>query len=248
VALSLQVLVSRDNVHPVEPLIGGIACVVVPALVRLALMPALGAALPFATFFPLVLLATLLWGWRWGAIVLISAGFVAVWLFVQPNEGRLIGLQAARKADAARKSELQHRLKNTLAIVLSFSAYLSRKTTDKAEYERLLETKIIALAKASEILFAESFESCTLSDIANGALAPFTQQGRISIQGPEIQLGADSWRRTLINMVRYRSMAATSMFLGQLQARTCRNASFIGSKAMDLLSNLPSDAASGNIS
>lgn len=218
---SLQAFVAREHVHPLEPFAGGTACVVVPTLARLALTGALGTALPFATYFPAVLIATLFWGLRWGTIVLAASGLIAGLLFVQTSRialydskglaalglffissavilftgqalrQALVSLQAARRADAARKAELQHRLKNTLAIVQSFSFYLSRKTADPVDFHRQLEARISALATASEVLFAESFEVCALPETAEAALAPFSQDARISLEGPPVLLDPD---------------------------------------------------------
>lgn len=220
--LSLQRLVSRERVRPLEPVLGSLACVAIPTLIRALLMPALGPTLPFSVYFPAVLLATVLWGLWWGTAVLIGSGIAAAVLFMQPLDHgfdgtrfsatlglllfsgfvilvtgntlrrAMIGLTIAQKADQVRKRELQHRLKNTLAVVESFSSYLSRRTSDKAEFERLLGAKIAALAKASDIMFADRFESCALPETAVAALAPFTQQGRISISGPSAQLDVNA--------------------------------------------------------
>lgn len=219
--IGLQALVARVGVNPFEPVIGSIACVALPTVVRLALSGPLGAALPFATYFPAVLLATLCWGFRWGAVVLAASGLTASALFVEPNgpalydpkwlavlalflicgalllmtghslRQALIRLDAARKADAARKSELLHRMKNSLAIVQSFSGYLSQKTTDVNQFHQRLEAKIIALATASEVLFAERYDSCALPEIALAALAPFANDDRLSSDGPPVDLDPD---------------------------------------------------------
>jgi len=217
-----QSLVARERVSPLEAAAGSAVCVVLPTLARLALTEPLGAALPFVTFFPTVLLATVLWGTRWGKAVLAASGLIAWFFFVQSGNAELmsskgqaalalflvagalilitgqalrqalISLQAARDADAARKRELEHRLKNTLAIVQSFSFYLSRKTTDTAQYHRLLEAKLMALAKASEVLFAEKFEACGLRETVVAALAPFADEERMSLTGPPVILDAVS--------------------------------------------------------
>jgi two-component sensor histidine kinase len=223
VAVSFTALIARDRIHALEPLWGGIACVGAAAGTRLLIHPLLGPALPFATFFPAVLVATMLWGGRWGTATLLASGLTAGLLFipldrigdVRPQllaalglfaimgsiivvtgtalRRAIIELAAAKKADALRKQELQHRLKNTLAIVQSFASYLSRTTSDKAEFEQKLTEKIIALAKASDILFADKFESCKLVEASNSAMAAFNTQGRIVIRGPDdVQLPADS--------------------------------------------------------
>lgn len=217
----LQMLVARSRVNALEPFVGSLACIALPTVARLALAGPLGAALPFATYFPTVLLATVLWGIRWGVAVLIGSGLVAGWLFVETNKialfeakglaalglflvcgtvilwtghslrRALVELADARKADALRKLELQHRMKNSLAIVQSFSSYLSQKSTDVHQFHRLLEAKIVALATASEILFAEEFESCALPETAIASLAPFAQENRVSFSGPSVDLHPD---------------------------------------------------------
>lgn len=217
---SLQALVSRVSTHPFEPVIGSVACVVVPTIIRMWMTPALGAALPFVTYFPAVLLATLFWGLRWGSLVLFVSGFIAAALFLEqsavlnfkPFTGAAAGLflfagalilltgttlrnafiklELARVAEAARKSELQHRMKNSLAIVQAFSSYLAGRTTSVAEFNAALQARIVTLASASEVLYAEQYEICVLPGAAEAALSPFADD-RISVTGPPVRLQAE---------------------------------------------------------
>ncbi len=215
----LRDLVARKGINPFEPVAGGVACVALPTLVRLALTEPLGTALPFATYFPAVLVSVMLWGWRWGLAVLVASGVAASVLFVDSSaflsgskglaalalfstcgalilltghelRQALIALQAAKLAESARKSELQHRLKNTLTVVQSFSFYLSRKAADVEDFHRSLEARIGALAKASKVLFAEEFENCSLPETAQAALAPSSGDNRMTLSGPHLRLDA----------------------------------------------------------
>lgn len=211
-------LIGRTRVGLLEKVAGGAACVGLPTMARLTFVEPLGAALPFATYFPTILIATLFWGAPCGMVVLVSSGVIAGLLFVTTNQtsilepqglvalglfiacGGLIvltahalrhtvfALQVARAAEEARKAELQHRVKNTLALVQSFSAYFSRRTADPLEFHRLLEGKVIALANANEILFGGAFEACALPDLAGAALAPFAGDQRLHMQGPPVSL------------------------------------------------------------
>lgn len=214
-------LIGRDRILPLEKIAGSAACVILPTMARLTFLEPLGAAIPFATYFPTILIATLFWGTTCGVVVLALSGLIADLLFLHTSNvdfldskglvslalylacGGLIvftghalrralsALRLAQAAEKARKGELQHRLKNTLAIVQSFSAYFSRRTSDVGEYHRLLEAKVIALAKANEILFGDQFEACRLPDVAEAALAPFAEDERLSVDGPAISLDPD---------------------------------------------------------
>ncbi len=210
---SWESLVTRDSVTVLEAAAGSAACIVVPTILRLMMVPALGTALPFSTYFPAALLATLLWGARWGTAVLVTSGLVAGYLFTKANTGvplgsfggvalilflcagalvvatglglrqALLRVNAAREAELLRKSEMQNRLKNTISIVQSFALFLSRKATDPTDFYRLLETRLQALAQASDVLFADHFETCALPGAAEAALAAFSQDGQISMSG-----------------------------------------------------------------
>lgn len=210
-----QSLIVRQNTSLIEALVGSVLCVAAATIVRAMLIPALGSTTPFVTYFPVVLLATVLWGARWGGAVLIASILVARRLFMPLSQtvslspiglaafatfilsGVLIlvtgeslrqalrKLQVAHESDILHKAELLHRMKNTLTIVQSLAFFLSRKTTDSAELYRLLEMRLHALVKSNEILLADRFDACSLPDAAEAALAPFAADGRITFVGAE---------------------------------------------------------------
>jgi PAS domain S-box-containing protein len=62
-------------------------------------------------------------------------------------------------------NELNHRVKNTLATVQSMAVQTSRNSEDREEVRRHLEGRLLALARAHDVLTRESWEGATLSAI-----------------------------------------------------------------------------------
>lgn len=105
-----------------------------------------------------------------------------------------------RKRDEARLRlllhELNHRAKNTLAVVQSLAAQTLRGA-DPA-MRRAFEARLLALAAAHDVLTRESWEAADLRDVARGALAPYggpggasggeDGDGRLRVHGPPVRL------------------------------------------------------------
>jgi PAS domain S-box-containing protein len=110
---------------------------------------------------------------------------------------RLWGIQRditeRKKAEEQRTlliNELNHRVKNTLATVQSIAAQTLRNAGTAQEAKEALEGRLIALARAHDVLTRENWEGAELKDIVTQALAPYTALGenRLTIEGPEIRL------------------------------------------------------------
>lgn len=89
-------------------------------------------------------------------------------------------------------SELNHRVKNTLAIVQA----ITRQSLSGSEIDRrirdTLEGRIMALAAAHDALTRGNWETVALGELVANALQAFSRDGRISIDGPEVGLQAKS--------------------------------------------------------
>jgi PAS domain S-box-containing protein len=86
--------------------------------------------------------------------------------------------------------ELNHRVKNILAMVQAIAAQtLSTAATPEAA-RASLESRLIALAQAHDVLTRESWDGAELMDIITGAVAPHERQirGRFHINGPHVRL------------------------------------------------------------
>jgi two-component sensor histidine kinase len=86
--------------------------------------------------------------------------------------------------------ELNHRVKNTLANVLSIVALTRRRATGLEQFAESLTGRIMALSATHDILTGLSWEPAPLRAVIAAELAPYTE-GRdhvISVTGPEVSL------------------------------------------------------------
>lgn len=85
--------------------------------------------------------------------------------------------------------ELNHRVKNTLAIVQSIAHQTFRHLDLPAETRRAFEERLAALANAHSLLTRESWESAELADVAAEACAAYMgDAGRVVIAGPSLRI------------------------------------------------------------
>ncbi|HEX2255705.1 MAG TPA: sensor histidine kinase [Afifellaceae bacterium] len=91
------------------------------------------------------------------------------------------------KSEAQRQlliNELNHRVKNTLAIVKSISVQTLRGATSLDEAREALTSRLIALANAHDILTRESWEGANLQDIVSGVRGLYGGPDRLVAEGP----------------------------------------------------------------
>ncbi len=77
-------------------------------------------------------------------------------------------------------NELNHRVKNTLAIIQSIARQTLRNTSP--HLRNALQARLTALAGAYDVLTKESWESADLREIVASATAPFQEDGRQQFQ------------------------------------------------------------------
>jgi len=86
-------------------------------------------------------------------------------------------------------AELNHRVKNTLAIVQSFVTQTARGIESATVLREALETRLDALATLHDLLTREAWRGAGLADVVHTMLAPFENKiGRGQVQGPELRL------------------------------------------------------------
>jgi two-component system CheB/CheR fusion protein len=117
--------------------------------------------------------------------------------------GRVVAASAIERDDTERKaaagkqallhSELNHRVKNTLAIVLSVANRTLRGSISLESFKDAFEGRLRALAAAHELLSASSWAGAGLRDILDSELGPHRQHGdRVAINGEPVQLKANA--------------------------------------------------------
>ena len=92
-------------------------------------------------------------------------------------------------------NELNHRVKNTLATVISIASQTTRNSPDLTAFKPAFEARILALSQTHNLLTTENWEAASLDDILVGELTPHA--------GPRDGGGArfllDSDRRVRLN-------------------------------------------------
>jgi len=119
--------------------------------------------------------------------------------FIHDSEGRptqMIGVvqditerKAAEEQRALLSRELEHRMKNTLAMVSAVAAQTLRGDTVGPARDAFM-ARLEALATANDILMSRRWTSAPIMEVTEAALAPhMAGEGRIRIAGPALRLG-----------------------------------------------------------
>src|SRR5690606_3000930 len=115
-------------------------------------------------------------------------------------DGKVVGFFASsvditqRKQDEEHKKllidELNHRVRNTLAVVQSIAQQTLKGEAATEAARRAFEGRLLALAKAHGLLTRTSWESAALADIIEDAAhTNVPARRRVRVSGPDITLG-----------------------------------------------------------
>jgi two-component sensor histidine kinase len=210
-------MIAIRQLGPVLELTIAAACIAVAVLIHLVLLATVGTGAPFITVFPAILVATLFGGLRAG--LLTACGLTAItWLFFASPQAKaavnpatlatlalsvgvilavshlfrrtLINLQKARTIEAAMAAELQHRVKNTLAVVQGLAAQTARVTDSKEAFLDAFNSRLHALSRAHDMVSRSAWAGSGLSEVIETALKPFQPESapRIETRGPAVNL------------------------------------------------------------
>lgn len=88
--------------------------------------------------------------------------------------------------------ELHHRVKNTLATVMAITSQSLRAAENMEQARRNIESRLIALGKAHDLLLQQSWKSVGLRRLVESAIGAFqtAEAGRFDIQGDDIAVAS----------------------------------------------------------
>ncbi|CAN5370196.1 sensor histidine kinase [soil metagenome] len=122
-------------------------------------------------------------------LLLEQAGIDAEALLAQ------VGIDA-REREAAEKlqklilEELHHRIKNTLATVSAIASQSLRNATSIEHGQHAIESRLLALGRAHDLLLQAQWSNASLANIVRGATEPYDSEvrDRFSIEGPDLSI------------------------------------------------------------
>src|SRR5882757_7552733 len=100
--------------------------------------------------------------------------------------------EAADKLQKLILEELHHRIKNTLATVSAIASQSLRTATSLEHGQQAIESRLLALGRAHDLLLQARWASASLAHIVQGATEPYDSQGagKFSIQGPDFRISS----------------------------------------------------------
>lgn len=96
--------------------------------------------------------------------------------------------EEAQRHQALLINELNHRVKNTLAIIQSIATQTLRGEDTPSDVRDAFLARLMALADAHDVLTAESWDGAELRTVVTKALASHAEGVRVSFEGPLVRL------------------------------------------------------------
>ena len=127
-----------------------------------------------------------------GMIIALLAMFLGRLITRRAAEDRVVLEWLTRQA-AIRNSltrELNHRVKNTLANVLSIVSLTRRRSTDLDDFAESLTARVRALSATHDLLSQSNWSHAPIAEVIRSELAPYMQGGEkhVEMTGPDISL------------------------------------------------------------
>lgn len=130
---------------------------------------------------------------------------ISVSLTVSPIKnahGEIVGAsKIARDISAAKESErrirllmreVNHRVKNQFAVILSMVRETSKRSSDPREFEELIRARIMALSRSHDLLVTSEWAGASLFDLIQEHLKPFGREEQILLSGPVLTLQSNA--------------------------------------------------------
>jgi PAS domain S-box-containing protein len=89
-------------------------------------------------------------------------------------------------------SELDHRVKNTLATVSAVASHTQNTSSSMADFTTALDGRLQSMARAHELLSASRWQGISVAELVRRELAPYATTDNTEINGPEVLLRAEA--------------------------------------------------------
>jgi len=88
--------------------------------------------------------------------------------------------------------EVNHRVKNQFAVILSMIRETGKHTTDPHEFEDRIRARIMALSRSHDLLVSTEWSGASLLALVSEQMRPFGREDQISASGPPLSLHANA--------------------------------------------------------
>lgn len=179
------------------------------------------AGLPFATYFPAIVLVAVFLGWEYGAAAALASGVIAnrlfkaqpLWFYTSWRNALFLAFyvlicalliyiaemlrrlvreqEQASRREAMLNVELVHRVKNMLATINSIASMTARHT-EPAEFVDAFSGRVVALGKATDLLGVGHEMAGELTQLIESVIAPFRDENNFAIAGPKCDIARQS--------------------------------------------------------
>jgi PAS domain S-box-containing protein len=134
----------------------------------------------------------------------------------------LVDISERKQAESRQKiliDELNHRVKNTLATVQSLAGQTARHAEGLDDFLHRFEARLLALARAHDLLTKRHWEDTPLDSLARDVLTPLAGEAakRIVIDGPSVNLNS---RAALSLTMALNELATNAVKYGALSSET----------------------------
>ncbi|MGC4026586.1 MAG: HWE histidine kinase domain-containing protein [Mesorhizobium sp.] len=117
---------------------------------------------------------------------------------IRNNDGNVVGavqisldISERKRSEQQRQllvNELNHRVKNTLAVVQAVASQTLRNSPSVREAQEALSMRLIALAKAHDILTHENWSGADLRELLEGTMSAQVQHDRFTLSGTSVRI------------------------------------------------------------
>ena len=84
--------------------------------------------------------------------------------------------------------EVNHRVKNQYAVILSMIRETAKRATDPRLFEYQIRERIMALSRSHDLLVVNDWRGAGISDLVREHLTPFAHEERVELSGPDLTL------------------------------------------------------------
>lgn len=117
---------------------------------------------------------------------------------VRDEDGKIVGISKIARDISEQKDseqrirslllEVNHRVKNQFAVILSMVRETNNRTADPVQFERLVRERVMALARSHDLLVQGDWRGASPFELILAHVRPFAHEELVTLSGPSVTL------------------------------------------------------------